>query len=399
MALSDLYNPRQQSISDMFGANRLGVQPQWQNPGLSGGASPFYSSNYNQQYNGALPDFVQGAGGAPSKNLAPSYSTNGLNLNLTQVADPRQLGFAKPRQYSPGSYGTDPALNMTINAAGSGGMSRGVQAFLGQGFQPWAVGSSPGMDGSSAGYENDANLQWQQLENLGRGIGFDTSGYGTQNKPLEQMFNDMNNYTKDYYGVAGLQGWGGNQQGKAGQNSGARTLYKDDGQGQLRPVSDPVFYHNVNDDKGFIGKESLAAMSLALPMFGGWAGMLGAGTGGTLSAGSGLGLTTGLSGAIGSGATNALVNAGMGALTSGSGGKGFLGSLAGSLMGAGMGSVTGSSNNLSNLFNTTNPGASTLNPMGYFNNGLKNIGLGGSPLGQATQLAGGARTLSNLFGR
>jgi hypothetical protein len=223
------------------------------------------------------------------------------------------------------------------------------------------------------------------------------SGLGAQAgqfSSIGDMYNQLQRGLNDYYTVGGLTPAATAKNADMGQ----RALYRFNPEGgTLDAMTRPVNYSNRNDDKALIGRESLTALSMALPMFGGWAGMLGSGTAGTLSAGSGLGLTTGLGSAIGTGATNALVNAGMGALTSGSGGQGFLQGLASQGLGAGIGSLTGSANNLGSMFNTAGAGTSALNPMGYFNNALRSAGLGGSPIGQGTQLAGGLGRLANLW--
>lgn len=382
MALSDLWTS-QDSQGPTYGPMNLGQA-----------RGPYYDSIYNMQFNGALPDVLPNAGQNVGKNMAPNYTLGGINTAMTNAYDTDSFGNVRQRPMQ-GNFqqAPDEALRQTIQSANSGMINRGVGAFLGGGFQPWSLGSSPGMDGSSANYQSDAAQQWQQLGQLATGLGFDTSGYNTST--LRDLYNDMNDYTKDYYGVSGLaSGWGPSQSG----DMAARTLYKDDGTGTLRAVSQPRFYRNMNDDKAFIGRDSLTALSMVLPAFGGWAGLLGQGTAGTLSAGSGLGLTTGLGSTIGTGAANALVNAGMGALTNGSGGQGFLSGLFTQGLGAGLGSLTGGSNNLGSLFNTANAGSSALNPMGYFNTNMRNLGLGGSPLGTATQIPGGISRLQQLWG-
>lgn len=381
------------SLYDMFSSGDS--QNEFSRPGTgyytANAPTSYLDTIHNYMLGGALPDALPQTGAAPSKNQAPNYSLGGVNTGMTNSSNWNPLTnsfLGLQPQIQPGAV--DPALRQTLQSANAGGLQRGVSAFLG-GFQPWAL-ENHGIDGGMQ-EAKDAPAQWQSLRDLAGGVGFNARPYGNNNMAL---YDAMNDYTKDYYNVAGLSGgWTGGNLG----NAAARTLYKDVGGGNLNPVSAPRRYTNVNDDKGFIGKESLTALSLALPMFGGWAGMLGSGTAGTLSAGSGLGLTTGMGSAIGTGATNMLVNAGMNAAMNGSGGQGFLGSLAGGLGGSALGSLTGSANNLGSLFDTAGAGASTLNPMGYFNSGMRNIGLGGSPLGQGMGLMNNYSRLANLWSK
>jgi hypothetical protein len=352
----------------------------------------YFNPIYDTVLQGRLPDALPNPGAAPSRNQAPQLSLGGVNTAMGSLQGNWDPLLNSWRGVKPQVNQTAPFSNMLqsqISSAGAGLMTHGVGAFLGGGYQPWA--RELGNDGEYRPAA-DSGQQWQQLRDLSAGLGFDARPYGNNNAAL---YDAMNNYTRDYYGVGGLEGWSGRP--GAGRDSAARTLYRDDGTGMLNPVTAPRYYRNVNDDKPFIGRESLTALSMALPMFGGWAGMLGSGTAGTLSAGSGLGLTTGLGSAIGTGATNALVNAGMGAMMNGSGGQGFLGNVLGSLGGAAMGSITGGANNLGNLFNGANAGMSALNPMGYFNDTLRNTGLSNSPLGQGVRGMGGIGRLANLF--
>jgi hypothetical protein len=272
----------------------------------------------------------------------------------------------------------DAGLQSQIQSAGAGMANRGVGAFLGGGFSPYMseFGSRERQQG------------WQQLRDLAAGLGFNTQGYGNTDTSLNALFNDMNDATKDYWGISGLEGWSGNSGG--GKDSAARTLYRDTG-GQLSPVTAPRYYRNVNDNKALISRDAITGLSMVLPAFGGWAGILGQGAGGTLSAGSGLGLTGGLTSALGTGATNALVNAGAATLSSGGDWRSGLGSLFGAGMGAGM------QGNLGSMFQNVGDIGANINPMSYFQQNLRNTGLSGSPLGQGQQLVGGVKNLANLF--
>jgi hypothetical protein len=393
MTLANMYGQRpswQQSM--LGGVNEAPTQQQ--NYRTANSPTPYFDGIHNYTLGGKLPDALPQE--QFGRNMAPQLSLGGIDTTMNRVQDTwnpilNNVRGGGPRQVSQAPFSH--SLQQQIQTAGAGGIQRGVSAFLG-GFQPWAL-ENHGIDGGMR-EAADAPQQWQKLRDLAAGVGFDARPYGNDNM---RLYDDMNNYTKDYYGVSGLQGWDPSMKG-AGTNAAARTLYKSDPNGMLNPVSRPRYYQNVNDDKAFIGRESLAALSMALPMFGGWAGMLGQGAAGTLSAGSGLGLTTGLGSAIGTGATNALVNAGMGALTSGTGGQGFLTGLLGQGINAGLGSLTGGANNLGSLFNTANAGASTFNPMSAFRENLGRLGLGNSGVGAATRFGPQAlRGLSSLFSR
>lgn len=378
MALTGIDSAGLNSLFDIY------APKQYQTQAVAPG-TPYSDDVYNTQYTGALPNVMAGAGSAPSKNMAPTYGMGGLATSMARAgANP----WENLNQPLTGNFNSpvDPALRSQIQSAGAGMANRGVQAFLGGGFQPYQReygGTDAGMIAPP-----DAEAQWQQLRNLAGGLGFNTQGYGNSDQDLNALYNDMNQATKDYWGVSGLEGWTGNK--GSGTNSAARTLYKDVG-GQLSPVTAPRYYRNVNDNKALISRDAITGLSMVMPAFGGWAGILGQGAGGTLSAGSGLGLTSGVSSAIGTGATNALVNAGAATLSNGGDWRSGLGSLFGAGIGAGM------QGNLGSMFQNVGDIGANINPMSYFQQSLRNTGLGGSPLGQSQQLVGGIRNLANLF--
>lgn len=351
---------------------------------------------YDLPYTGSLPTVN------PNSSATP-LSLGGVN---TAFQSQRQRGNGVMDMRAPinqqfySGLGLDPTLAAMSgyrngSHAGEFRMNHGVDAFLG-GYGDAEFGggytTNPGMDGEvirgGAGGGIDA------LRRLAAQTGFTDAGrYADSEQGKRALFDDMNNHLRDYWGVSGKD-----PNASYGDRAATRTLYRDNGSGQLQAVSNPRVYGKAPSDNGFIGRESLTALSMALPMFGGWAGMLGQGAAGTLSAGSGLGLTTGIGSAIGTGATNALLNAGMGALTSGTGGRGFLTGLLGQGINAGIGSLTGGPNNLGNMFNTTNPGASSFNPMSAFRENLGRIGLGNSPVGGVARFGPQAiRGLSSLF--
>lgn len=308
------------------------------------------------------------------------------------------------------------ALGMTTNAGGAGWGANGVGAFMPRG---WSLPSlrqlsmddtgDPYNWGGTVGGNSNA---FTDLYGLASTLGMDTSKYDLSN-PMslvggphqtqpsggwDSLFSDMNNQLKNYYAIAGMSsGWDGGKNPR----SAAQTLYYNDNN-VLRPVSDPTKYTAPEKKGGWLqneGSELLAAMSVALPAFGGWGGILGQGTAGTLSANAGLGLTTGLGNTIGTGAANALTNAAVGSALNGGGAQGFLGSLFQQGLGAGYNSLTGGSNGLGNLFNTSGAGVSNLNPFGYFQQVGRGIGMGGTPIGQSGSLLNIGRGLGQLFGR
>ena len=351
---------------------------------------PTYNNIYRQDFGGKLPQYD------PSiKNDAPIYDLD--------TVEGRML------------------LGQTVGAGNQGAILGGAQAFGGA-FNPMQLGSTGSNQGDAMIESQRYSPDWENLMGVSAQTGYDTSPYsmdpwaqddvmlqpggisygdlyrrqlareqGASRGGALDLWDGLNDYTKDYMSIGGLStGWDGSLTGDRRPNArnNAVTLYKKEGN-KLLPVSQPRL--GVEERSGSWldqNQEGVTGLSMMLPMFGGWAGMLGTGTAGTLSAGSGLGLTTGLGSAIGTGAANALTNAAIGSALGGGGTRGFLSSLAGTGINAGLGSLTGGPNNLGALFNTANAGQSALNPMSYFGSTMNNIGLGGSPLGLAFGAAG-----------
>lgn len=391
-AVANMYTSTASPAGSMFGTADSSYQPPRQTSTLDWGQGNNVNPIYDFAYTGALP------------TVDPNSKANQLGLGGVNTAFQPQRGQDylssmwqgnKPQQFYSGLAPNPVMQSMANYRNGSGGefgLNHGVDAFLG-GYTNAEFGggrqTNPGMDGEIV-REGAGGID--ALRQLAMQTGFkDANKYANSDAGKRALYDDMNDYLKDYWGVSGKD-----PLAKYGDKAATRALYKDDGSGNLQAVSNPRVYGKAPKDNGFIGKESLTALSLALPMFGGWAGMLGSGTAGTLSANAGLGLTSGLGSTIGTGAANALVNAGMSSLMNGSGGQGFLGSLLTQGLGAGVNSIAGG-NGLSNMFNTANAGASSLNPMGYFQSGLGQIGLGGSPIGMAARAPGWASTLARLF--
>jgi hypothetical protein len=223
-----------------------------------------------------------GPGYTPNRNNAPVYSAAGLSHELDApyahnrgYVDRSRLGmsFAAPNPES-----IDPALGTTLQAGGSGFMSRGALAFLGAGFNPWARESH----GAESVASPQSGAQLDQLFSLAQQMGIDTSKYTREQS--RELYDELNNMTKDYVSVGGLsQGWAGN-----GSTVG-RTIYLER-DGRLLPVTRPEF-HRRQTNNGFFSRDFWqAAATTLLPAFGGWAGLLGQ-TGATAGL-SGTALTT-----------------------------------------------------------------------------------------------------------
>lgn len=353
---------------------------------------------YSNMFNGSLPTPLTTGNDPnyrPDKYNAPVYSSAGVSRNMSTPWSGMMGAIvpgSQPRENSnPGTM--DSMLGETIRAGHAGSIDRGAAAFLGGGYNPW--GREINSQGEVVG---NPNQSLADLFTTARGLGMDTSKYsnelggtdirgnamGSGAPNAMDLYNDLNNHTKDYLSVGGLsQGWAG-----GGANNASRTLYREQ-DGKLLPVSRPVFRTETKDN-GFIGREGITGLSMMLPAFGGWAGILGSGAANTLTAGGGLGLTSGLAGSIGTGATNALVNAGIAGL-GGGGVKGALGSLVGTGVGALGNSIMGNANGLGSLFNTAGAGSPmNINPMSSFNSVMNTTGLSNSPLGMASSLFGAA---------
>lgn len=354
------------------------------NQGLLGGVQaaptqPSYSAPVAQDAQGysgmGVDPFSQATNQA---GLASMYSSGARAMNGQQFDLPTADTGSKAPTYSTAGIGTaamDPALRATLTAGGQGTMAQGVNAFLGSSYTPYTQGGTSGEGGFGSSIDNS-----QQLFNLAKSIGYDTTGYTNDPAHVNMLYSNLNDKLKDYYNVNGLSsGWTG-----SGDPRGASsTMYIKQGD-QLIPTnwgSNGYSAPTSSSINRASNMEQLAALSSVLPVFGGVGGILGAGTAGTLSAGAGLGLTNGLASAIGTGATNALVNAGTSyALSGGQGGMGsVLGSLGGSLAGAAGNSLLGNQNGLGSMFNTAGAGAmgSSYNPYSGFNSMAGSYGLGG----------------------
>lgn len=306
-----------------------------------------------------------GTGGGVGPGVAPTYSANGLGGNTNAA---------------------DPALAQTLLAGNAGGLLNGINAFAGGGFMPYSSETT-----NNPGQYNVTDNRWM-LDQVADATGYqgDRNWYNGATPYSSTGLSSLQDSLKNYYGIAGMSnGW----DGSANPRSSAMTLYqRDPSTNMLNPITAPRSYTSAENPgwaKGQ-GAETLTALSMMLPIFGGAGGLLGAGASGTLSAGAGLGATNALAGAIGTGATNALVNAGTQyALSGGAGGtQGLLGSLGGALLGAAGNSAFGNSGGLGSMFDGSGAASlgSTYNPMSGMNQIMNSTGLGGTMLGGASGL-------------
>lgn len=174
---------------------------------------------------------------------------------------------------------------------------------------------------------------------LRRKLGLDNRQAGSGN--LQDLYDDMN---KDLAGFTRMRQASAGWDGRGDPRSTATSLYYETSPGVYQPISPTQFGHQ-REHQGWAreeGAETLAGLSMIMPAFGGWAGILGNGVGGTLTAGGGLGLTSGL-GAVGNMAANVIGNSLMSGRT-----PSLAGLFGGLVPGAASSLLNGG--NLSNLF-------------------------------------------------
>lgn len=302
-------------------------------------------STYSGQFSG-LPQPLAN----PS---APSFSAGGLNRN---VASPyRQTGgIVLPFQETAANPGElDEGLRTTMQAGHQGWMDRGANAFLGGGFNPWAM-EYGGPEGQMiAPSSRDAEVN--NLFEIAGQLGLDTSKYskdlghmgmrGERSGEMDamQLYDDLNDYTKDYVSVGGLSnGWSGGP-----DNTVSRTIYKEV-DGRLVPVTEPKF-HGRQSNNGFFDKEFMGMMStvglaalggaLAAPAAAG-SSAAGSAAGGTAASTAGTGALSGAWSSLPQWGQRALTGALQGGLSSGvQGGNILEGALTGGVTGAAGGFV------------------------------------------------------------
>lgn len=336
--------------------------------GLNGIFAPNQQGYFNGIYTGGgLPQYQTNT--SPSASQAPTYDLNTL-------------------------YGNQ-ALNSTIGSGGAGYLMNGLEAFMPRGWSTPQLTSDSGdrsnMQITSGGtFANGPGNAMSDISSLAGALGMNTSGYdlsspqsqksimdpmarpggiGASQNNLASLYNSMEDSLKNYYAIGGMSsGWDGSGQPR----SASQSLYYNDNN-VLRPVTDPNQYTAPEKKGGWMqndGADLMSALSMVMPAFGGWAGILGNGVGGTLSAGSGLGLTGSLGSVIGNGAANLAVNTGVNsALNGGFSPTSFAANLgmnaAGGLMNGG---------GLSSMFPSQNIGADSYSNLGS----LMSTGIGSS---------------------
>lgn len=273
------------------------------------------------------------------------------------------------------------AAAQMAGAMGAGWSREGVNAFLPGDLNYYDLGGTrmgqqPGGDTDAVYPERDEYRQdmANQLSKLAQKFGYDISGYDltdgytpaysqsaidqfkalgidlpAQKKTMEDLYADLNKDLSNFQRIRGASaGW----DGKGNMRSTAETLYYQVEPGKWVPISNPVSGRKA-EHKGWAredGAELLTGLSMIMPAFGGWAGLLGHGASGTLSAGAGLGLTSGLGSVIGNGLANTLVNSVMNGVMTGGNPQSILAGLGMSTALQGAGGILGGKN-LGDIFN------------------------------------------------
>lgn len=262
-------------------------------------------------------------------------------------------------------------LQMTLGAGNSGQMATGVEAFLSNKYTPnyassslspesggnlatnqlqnysslFNLGDALGYQGNRAGMNQVANYNNAYNPSsggagaidpiTGMGVGGNGRSANAADSNMQQYYSGLDDYLKNYSTISGMSsGWDGS---KGNSRSAASTLYRNDGNNVLQPVSTPETYTARERGNWFQeNPEFLSALSVMLPAFGGWAGLFGQAAGATgASMGAGV---TGL-GTTGTIAANAAGSALTGAAAGGT--KGALTGLAGTLGGWAGGQAAG----------------------------------------------------------
>lgn len=302
------------------------------------------------------------------------------NLNMSRSGEGPLLPGQGQLQFNPtqNTMTNAPVFDWNNNAAGSraaaqmggamgaGWQRTGVNAFLpgdlnyfDLGGENWKATQSGETDVTNPDQPRYRESIVQGLEGLAKKLGYDTSGYdlsaGYQpqhdqhtidqykalginldpgKKTLTNLYEDLNkDLSKFQRNRSASAGW----DGSGNMRSTSETMYYEQEPGKWVPISSPKGGQK-REHRGWAreeGADTLAAASVIMPAFGGWAGLLGQGTAGTLSAGSGLGLTSGLGGMIGNGLANTVVNSVMNGIMSGGNPQSILSGLGSGILGQG----------------------------------------------------------------
>lgn len=340
------------------------------------GLATFATGDQGQAATQPQPAAVGSAGGpSPTGQLPYGGSANGTFGQLTPGMG--QLSF-NPTQVSGAPYlkANDPysqAIAQMGGAMGAGWSVNGIKAFMPGDLNAFdqlhdnntdsESGSTYLTDSRAADLKGTMDL----VDDAARQLGYDVGGYRNDDPgrlalqfdpaargrhqayvdagmtdPAEagwkgsasDKYDGLNKDLQNFYRIrAASAGW----DGKGDPRSTATTMYYQQPNGDLMPISSPKFGRKP-EHRGWAreeGAETIAGLSMMLPAFGGWAGLLGNGAAGTLTAGGGLGLTGSLPAGV--------VNAGMGALTGGGSGAlaGGLGNWVGSSLGSQVGGQLG----------------------------------------------------------
>ena len=303
----------------------------------------------------------------------------------------------------------NPAAAMAGGSMGAGWMNQGVKAFLPGDLNAFDFSNTNNTDDATGTY--GPLVQRQRAEalastmapvaQLANKLGYNTSGYNLADPGRLNLQYDLGAQLRDQaYQRAGMKdptapnyaqsasglydtlnndlsrfarirsasaGW----DGRNNPRSTAETMYFQGDNGDWNPIG-PSKFGVKQEHKGWAredGAETIAGLSMLMPAFGGWAGLLGNGVQGTLTAGGGLGLTGGLGSTIGTGLTNTLVNTAVQSAMNGGFNPTSL------LTGLGMSAAgnLASGNGLGNMFNTnvpTGPAAAPTTLSGLFNSSI-----------------------------
>lgn len=338
-----------------YNANSLGFQgQQGAKPGL--GQITFNPTPYTNRF---LPTFTPGDPGSMAAAQAGNSMGGGWQRRGIQAFLPGDLNFADmdwspvTNQYGDAGPQVTPDYNKSLNSfknqVGALAQQLGYDV---SGYNP----SELGRLGMGASNNAAWNQPWIKASPASR-----QAGGGN----FQDLVKDIN---KDLSSFVRLRGPSAGYDGKGNARSTSEALYYVQPDGTYIPVSAPKSGVK-REHRGWAkeeGAETLAGLSMIMPAFGGWAGILGNGVGGTLTAGGGLGLTGGL-GAVGNMAANVIGNSLM------TGNSPTLASMFGAVAPGAIGGLL-KGNGLSNLFGNAAAvsGAPSYNNLGQ----LMNSGIG-----------------------
>lgn len=317
--------------------------------------------------NGGQTGSTVGTGGLGNPFAGGYGLTNGTPAPAPAAAPVSTGTGAMPPTYDLNTLAGQMYLSGTLNMGGAGQIGTGVNAFLGNDYQPTGTRTGgqymadQGWDpkqisynldpllalGDKMGYKSDVA---DRLRGISGGVGHfnpdgtytqPTEGYGENTWMDYQSYNaGLNDFLKNYVNVSGMSPWAG----KSDPRAAASTLYQLNNN-VLTPAGDPNYYHAR--EHGSWAQENQDGVMAAAILGGGFLGgsALAAGGAGGAGAGAGAGWGSTAANAVGLGsewaalpayAQAGLQGAAQGALTSGvMGGDPLKGALMGGVGGIG----------------------------------------------------------------